>query len=154
MVHVNFVLTIHENIEFYILYNDTMLNKFFFGQRSIWPVRQEIFKTVLRFFLLGHDAEGTVDFPRRIWFLDVPRISKYREVGRTHLEGFIYLGCPHSWRDTWRHSSWRTNKSTGTTITIRKICLLCVAYLYVLTVIIDWSIHDNPKSVFITCRMG
>lgn len=45
MVHVNFVLTIHENIEFYILYNDTMHNNFFLAKDRFVLIDKEFLKT-------------------------------------------------------------------------------------------------------------
>lgn len=50
MVHVNFVLTIHENIEFYILYNDTMLNNFFLAKDRFDLLDKEFLKTFTIFF--------------------------------------------------------------------------------------------------------
>lgn len=44
MVHVNFVLTIHENIEFYILYNDT-ISKFFLAKDRFDLLDKEFLKT-------------------------------------------------------------------------------------------------------------
>lgn len=155
MVYVNFVLIIYENIEFYIFYNDIMFNKFFLVKDWFDLLDKEFLKMFIKyFFFLGYDVEGIVDFFCRIWFFDVFWIFKYREVGWIYFEGFIYFGCFYLWCDMWCYFSWRINKSIGIIIMIWKICLLCVVYLYVLIVIIDWSIYDNFKFVFIICRMG